>query len=366
MPANRNIPHQAAFTIQGRLRAVGPEIEEFKSRHRHWFAAHGGDSPIYQLPRATTAALRHPRPHKPPILQDEDAAAELDFASLCERLHSLGVWNGQMLSYSYLMPRVPLPDEANMRRFGYSNALIVQCRQAELAVGDAERRLKGYAGWLVCEPQFLSERDALKGSWQMLPPVQRPSFPLQRSVTFSEHPSEAHPAEPELATLQRAINSFLDRWGLTRMAAWELPDPQGPLLPALLPPNSPAMPRHGLHIVLPVHYPLTGNDDLLRRIRQQQIALARQNHLDVSLAGLPHYDVWAQVLEVEHLERTIRSRYGRRGQRGGFVTAMEAAIAAALSVRVDHIKRLRKGISACKRGRRSSVRWLRSPADASA
>jgi hypothetical protein len=133
----------------------------------------------------------------------------------------------------------------------------------------------------------------------------------------------------------------------------------------LLPANSPAIPRHGLHLVLPIHYPLTGNDDLLRRIRQEQIALARQNNLDVSLAGLPHHDVWAQMLEVEHLEQAIRSRYGQGRQRGGFVTAMESAIAAALNLQVDHIKRLRKGISACKRGQRSSVRWLRSPADTS-
>jgi hypothetical protein len=126
------------------------------------------------------------------------------------------------------------------------------------------------------------------------------------------------------------------------------------------------MPRHGLHIVLPIHYPLTSSDDLLRQIRQQQIELARENDLDASLAGLPHFDVFAQMLEVEHLERAIRSRYGRGGQRGGFVTAMEHAIAAALNLRIDHIKRLRKGISACKRGRRSTVRWLRSPADGSA
>ena len=142
------------------------------------------------------------------------------------------------------------------------------------------------------------------------------------------------------------------------MLTWDLPEPQGPMLPARIPAESQAMPKHGLHLVLPVHYPLTGTDDLLRQIRQQQVYLAKEIGVDPSMAGLPHFEVYGQMLEVRLLEMTIRSRYDRPGQRQGLVTVMEHVIAETLYISVDQLQRLRKGISACRRGKRSSVKWL--------
>ena len=80
------------------------------------------------------------------------------------------------------------------------------------------------------------------------------------------------------------------------------------------------------------------------------------------MAGLRQYGVFGQMLEVDLLERTIRARYGTPGRRGGFVTAMEYAIAEGLDISVSQIPKLRKGISACRRGKRSSVGWLRADA----
>ena len=143
------------------------------------------------------------------------------------------------------------------------------------------------------------------------------------------------------------------------MVTWDLPEPQGPLIPAPIRLDSPAMPMHGLHIVLPIHYPLLSSDELLFEIQRQQVRLARENGLDTSIAGLPHHDAFGKMLEVEHIERTIRSRYGDRSDEPGFVLAVEHAIATGLSIGIDHIKRLRKAISACKRGQRDRVSWLR-------
>ncbi len=120
------------------------------------------------------------------------------------------------------------------------------------------------------------------------------------------------------------------------------------------------MPKHGLHLVLPIHYPLTGTDDLLRQIRQQQVDQARHLGLDTSLAGLPHYEVYAQMLEIHLLELTIRFRYGKPGRRRGLVTVMEAVMSETLHRSVDQVRKLRKGISACRAGKRSSVPWLRT------
>ncbi|MEI8376275.1 MAG: hypothetical protein WCJ35_25935 [Planctomycetota bacterium] len=120
------------------------------------------------------------------------------------------------------------------------------------------------------------------------------------------------------------------------------------------------MPKNGLHIVLPIHYPLTGTDDLLREIRQQQVCLARELGVDTSMAGLAHYEAYGQMLKVHLLESAIRSRYRKPGRRKGFVTVMEAVMAETLHRSVDQIQRLRKAISACRAGKRLSVRWLRT------
>jgi len=66
------------------------------------------------------------------------------------------------------------------------------------------------------------------------------------------------------------------------------------------------------------------------------------------------------LLKVHLLESAIQSRYGKPGRRKGFVTVMEAVMAKMLHRSVDQIQKLRKAISACRAGKRLSVRWLRT------
>ena len=143
------------------------------------------------------------------------------------------------------------------------------------------------------------------------------------------------------------------------MLTWDLPEPQGPLLPTPVAADSPAMPKQGLHLVLPIHYPLTGTDDLLKQIRQQQVCLAQDQGLDTSMAGLPHFEAYGQMLEVDFLGRTILSRYGKPKRPLGLVTIMEYVIAEALGLSVDQVQKLRKGIAACRKGKRPKLKWLK-------
>jgi hypothetical protein len=65
------------------------------------------------------------------------------------------------------------------------------------------------------------------------------------------------------------------------------------------------------------------------------------------------------MLEVDFLERTILSRYGKPPRRRGLVTAMEHSIAEALRLSVNQVQKLRKGIAACRKGKRTAVKWLK-------
>jgi len=62
-----------------------------------------------------------------------------------------------------------------------------------------------------------------------------------------------------------------------------------------------------------------------------------------------------------HLEQTVLSRYGQGSRPKGFVQRVEEAIVAVLDIWLDQVKRLRKAISACRRGQRAAVKWLRPP-----
>jgi hypothetical protein len=217
--------------------------------------------------------------------------------------------------------------------------------------------LKGYVGWLLTEPAFLKELHRLSDCWQALPSEQRPLFPLGRIGRFPL-PASAGALSSEVQAFQQELQLLLDRWGLMQLSTWDLPDPQGPLLPNPLPPGSPALPTHGIHLVLPLHYPLQGDDNLLQQIFDFQRQAARQLGLDESLAGLPHFQAYAGLFDVLHLERVIRSRL--TGSRpAGFVMALEQAIASALDCSLTSVQKSRKAISACLRGRRDHLTRLR-------
>jgi hypothetical protein len=166
------------------------------------------------------------------------------------------------------------------------------------------------------------------------------------------------PAQPNAATFQSKLASFLDKWGLCGLASWDLPIPQGPLLPDELPPNSQARPSNAIHVVVPLHFHLQGEDDLIRLVQQLQREKAMDLDLDASLPGLMHHSAYGAMFEVIHLERTIRSRFPGRAPRG-LVGAIVDTAATHLSVGVDHIRRLRKAVSACRKGRRSQISWLK-------
>ena len=62
----------------------------------------------------------------------------------------------------------------------------------------------------------------------------------------------------------------------------------------------------GVHLVVPLHYPLQGDDGLLRQVFDCQRQAARDLGIDESLADLPHYRAYATLFDVLHLERAIR------------------------------------------------------------
>lgn len=345
-----------ALVTVGKFRSIETEIQNFESEYPGWL---DHEHPVYRLPAKVIETLGKGRGRKPPFLSPSEKLTELNFSILCDDLWAVGIWRGRPIQYRYLEAPTPAPKRNRIRGPGWSDTQMAQVEQKLADTEDIRLRLRGYVGWLLTSPDCIEGRDSLIEQWNRLDEPERPGFPLQRMIRLEQPPSDASQAGAAVCKFQRDVNAFLDHWGLLHFVTWDLPEPQGPLIPAPMSPDAQSMPQHGVHMVLPTHYPMQGSDGILREIQRQQIELARQNGLDTSLAGLPHHKVYGEMLEVDHFERAVRSRYREKARQAGFVGFLEGALADHLDYTPSNVKRLRKGISACKRGKRETVYWLR-------
>lgn len=337
-------------------------LAKFRAEHGDWLDRLQEDAPVYCLSKKCIQGLRHPVGNASPVLNDKEAATEAAFTDMCRSGLAIGFWRDLPVSIAYLNKKAPLRPDEKLLALNWTYAEICQAKQLMEQTDSAASRLKGYMGWLITDPEFIQARDELAERWMALDKASRP-FRIVRSIRVREEPKGMKldsKIEAQTASFQDDLNDFLDHWGLVGMETWDLPEPQGPLLPASVSNSAQAMPKHGLHIVLPVHYPLTGADDLLRQIQKLQASIAEEAGLDPSLAGLKHYEAYARMFDVAFLEETIRSRYDKKGRKKGLITAMEHTIAETLGISSNQVQKYRKAISSCRRGKRASVGWLNS------
>jgi hypothetical protein len=119
------------------------------------------------------------------------------------------------------------------------------------------------------------------------------------------------------------------------------------------------MPDQGLNLFVPMHYPMQGDDNLQLEIFKNQQRLVLQGGIDESLAGLPHYEIYGQMLEVAFVESVATTRYGSPRRPPGFVDRLNHGLSEYLKISVDHIQRLRKAVKTCRKGDRKAIKFLR-------
>lgn len=358
--AKKNQQPSAQLTPAG-IFPISASWGEFCSLWKDWLEQMGFPEPIYCMNEECIAVLERPLPHGDAIIDPTSAKAERHLSMICRRSFAIGFWHGNHVNYPLLSAR---PSQTALEYWiqkCFPELKGIALALAKVTDDTGAPRLAGVAGWLCTDPGYLEELRVLEEAWSRLPSRERPSFPLRRTCELPVSPGLARRASDATRQFAESLGAFLDRWELMYLATWDLPYPQGPLLPNPLPAGSPAMPTQGVHTIVPVHYPHQYDDELQRGIKRQQQALATDKGLDQSLAGLPHHAAYAQMLQVVHIEKIIRQRYGRGRTRRGFITRLEEAIAADVKCGSYNIKKLRKGISCCLRGKRNSVSWLRPP-----
>lgn len=327
-------------------------------RYPGWVRAIPRGEPAYAIPEE---AIQGPALER--VFDEERLTAEREFSRVCREHGIVGVWGRDTVAYHHLTRRplqvdqLPLDNPA-VQQLGWSGRELGLLRIAAGRGSPTPGRLLGVIGWLLTEPPFLADLGRLRSEYEALPPDDRPQFPLGRAVVLEGPAGQRTELPPATVAFAADLRTFLDRWGLIQLATWDLPDPQGPLLPDLLPADAPARPAHGVHLFVPVHYPLQGDDDLLRRVREFQRQRASELGLDAGFGGVAHHAQYAQMFRLIHLDWAVRGRFPGRAPRG-LVSATEAAASAYLGIGGESVRRLWKWVRACRAGRRATIPRLR-------
>jgi len=333
------------------IRWTAQTLNSFWNDHADWAQALPGAGPHYAIPAAAICGPQLKR-----IFGDR-LEIERKFTQVCDENRIVGVWGGHTVGYHHLT-RPPLQlDPAWVALLGWTAQQVAMIQTAGGPADVASERLQGAVGWLLTEPAFLKELGNLRTEYEALPAAKRPNFPLGRVVVLDTSSVRKTKLPAATSAFAGKLQQFLDRWGLMQLATWDLPDPQGPLLPNLLP-EGPARPAHGIHIFVPLHYPMHGDDDLLGRVREFQKQQAATLGLPPGLGGIAHHAQYSQMFRLIHLDQAVRGRFQGRSPRG-FVSALEAAAYCYLGISEASIRRLWTWIRKCRNGDRQSIAQLR-------
>jgi len=334
------------------FRSIDEDLVHFRHEHPIWAEQLLGSHATYAIPRRAVADLALTK-----LFTPEQLAAERIFSECCANWRAVGVRGDQPIFYPLLTPTKLVIDDETATANNFSKADRIALDQHVRESQAVNERLLGVAGRLLTEPVFLEQVALLRTAWEALPINLRAELPLGRPGPVRE-PSSVPLIAADGVGFFDQLSVFLDRWGLISLNDWDLPLPQGPLLPSGLPNGAVAEPRHGIRIILPLHYPLLGDDQLLRGIADMQRAAALENDLPAGLASIKHYVQHAQMFRLIHLESVLRSRFLNETPYR-FVTVLTSAASCELGVEPGTVKRLRNWIRVCRNGRRDTIARLR-------
>jgi len=128
---------------------------------------------------------------------------------------------------------LPNPSNSTLERIGWSRSSYDRfLQEAPKRLEPYREALRGYLGWLVTNPLYLSERDALFETWR--DQINHEGIPQSGPTVFgsiSHHELVQRVVSSTTVDFLTEFARFYARWRLQHLVARDLPMPLGPQLP---------------------------------------------------------------------------------------------------------------------------------------
>ena len=307
-------------------------------RHRLW-----GDRLFLSLPPKLLNALDRERVS--PRFDPDVLSLERAVSRACgDHTAHIGFWGSGCIDYRFLAPPASTASYASRVLAAPARIarLLRRWRKNEVQVGHVleagDRRLawatnagSAYCGWLLSNPQFLEEHDALFENRMFV--CREHGIPKRQLTNLSDLPEEYKPyfQPPDSfgAAAAKDFSTFFDRWRLQGMAAPYLPEPLSARLPVIgLALVTNQMLAGGRVFYLPDILPVLGNNDL-RLILED---ILRSRTAPEHLAG------WMRIVRASNSAKNQMVALARRFQLDHFWRVLHLRHAAALDRQIQRLE----------------------------
>jgi len=287
-----------------------------------------------------------------------DWNAERILTEACGYGQSLGINQHSFVESAFLFNASKFDPQLKneMKQRGWTETDLEQLSQAEAKADNVRLRMRGAAGWIICQPGFLAERDELMEIWKQLEKNSHPELPLLRTIRLPQQPEETRKARSsERLEFQQQFDKFCDRWRLLGMITWDLPKIDGPKWTEHYPGRP--MTLEGMTCQdTPFHFPLQSQDGLGELAKEEHDRLAEAH----GFTDQSKWETYSQLLRLSFWEETIDRRYAENKQPiKGFLVNKITVLVRLLKLEEGRIVKLRKWSNQLRKGRRSSLTGVR-------
>lgn len=265
-----------------------------------------------------------------PLLTPEQIYSESSQSAVADdHTQRVGTWNGKAILYGLLR-------RSELRRLNINEALIqelgwegtpAQIRR-KLAIGDERSKrmheiAKGFAGWLMATPAFLTEHEELLDRYR----EETSEHGLPSIAMVSNQSLDGNAPGSPLSEFVADLHRFLLRWRLSALAAPNLPVPLQPMVPAAPILMQGPLSQVGRVFYFPDTFPIPSRD-LLREVLDDALRADPQEHLRE----------WTALIARDNAAKKTINRFGRLFELQHYCRVLHEQHCAALTRNVGRLK----------------------------
>jgi hypothetical protein len=240
---------------------------------------------------------------------------------------AVGVWNGQPISYRFLVSPPPTSTLKDQILKYFANCpdwkplidhLDVNLDAVDAKLDDSYKSVLGYCGWLLLNPQFIGEHDSFFIKWRAM--VLQHGLPIRGPAQegIEQWLTDQAKLSPTATKYAKDFEILLNRWNLYALCAPYLPEPMQIQDPVLLAHQAPHLTRAGgMLIYIPDNVPVPDRDtarEMLTNSNATDSSLhlkdwhAIVNAKNKGKSALSHF---SRLFRLQHYWRVLHSRWGK-------------------------------------------------------